>query len=56
MSGGNKASEIRRENAGLVRALGDLNKAIAREKQLKRWERKWKLALIEHSHREWADL
>jgi putative endonuclease len=35
---------------------GDVNEAIAREKQLKRWERKWKLALIEHSNREWADL
>jgi putative endonuclease len=30
--------------------------AIAREKQLKRWELEWKLALIEHSNREWADL
>ncbi|MFZ0209434.1 MAG: GIY-YIG nuclease family protein [Roseiarcus sp.] len=26
---------------------GDVNEAIAREKQLKKWERKWKLALIE---------
>ena len=27
---------------------GDVSEAIAREKQLKTWERKWKLALIEH--------
>ena len=25
----------------------DINEAIAREKQLKKWERKWKLKLIE---------
>ena len=37
-------------------SYGDVDEAIAREKQLKRWERKWKLALIEHSNRNWADL
>jgi putative endonuclease len=26
---------------------GDVNEAIAREKQLKKWERRWKLDLIE---------
>jgi putative endonuclease len=35
---------------------GDVNEAIAREKQLKTWERKWKLALIEHFNRDWRDL
>ena len=30
--------------------------AIAREKQLKRWHRAWKLALIEESNPEWCDL
>ena len=30
--------------------------AIAREKRLKKWERKWKLRLIEESNPEWADL
>jgi putative endonuclease len=35
---------------------GDVSEATAREKQLKRWEREWKLARIEHSNREWADL
>ena len=34
----------------------DVNEAIAREKQLKKWERKWKLALIEAFNPEWADL
>ncbi len=34
----------------------DVNEAIAREKQLKKWERKWKLELIEGFNPEWADL
>ena len=34
----------------------DINEAIAREKQLKKWERKWKLALIESFNPDWSDL
>ena len=34
----------------------DVNEAIARVKQLKKWERKWKLALIEGFNPEWRDL
>jgi len=34
----------------------DVNEAIAREKQLKKWERKWKLKLIEDFNPDWADL
>ena len=34
----------------------DINVAIAREKQLKAWERKWKLALIEKGNPTWRDL
>jgi putative endonuclease len=34
----------------------DVNEAITREKQLKKWERKWKLKLIEDFNPEWADL
>ena len=33
----------------------DVNEAIAREKQLKKWERKWKLELIEQFNPEWRD-
>jgi putative endonuclease len=30
--------------------------AIAREKQIKKWRRDWKIRLIEDSNPEWADL
>ena len=30
--------------------------AIAREKQLKKWDRAWKIALIERENPEWRDL
>jgi putative endonuclease len=30
--------------------------AIAREKQLKRWKRRWKIFLIEKTNAEWNDL
>ena len=34
----------------------DINEAIAREKQLKKWERKWKLRLIEEFNPDWSDM
>ena len=34
----------------------DVNEAIAREKQLKKWERRWKLELIEAMNPDWVDL
>lgn len=34
----------------------EMNQAIAREKQLKAWERAWKLALIEKTNPDWRDL
>ncbi len=33
-----------------------VNEAIAREKQIKNWPRKWKLRLIEASNPDWKDL
>jgi putative endonuclease len=33
-----------------------MNEAIAREKQIKRWRRDWKLALIETENPDWRDL
>lgn len=39
-----------------VEAFGDPYHAIAREKQLKRWRRAWKVALIERENPDWGDL
>ncbi len=36
--------------------FNDVNQAIAREKQLKKWERRWKLELIETLNPSWRDL
>jgi putative endonuclease len=33
-----------------------VNEAIPREKQLKKWERRWKLELIETFNPSWRDL
>jgi putative endonuclease len=35
---------------------GDAMAAIEREKQLKNWRRKWKMALIEKANPDWKDL
>lgn len=35
---------------------GDINAAIAREKQIKGWNRAWKLKMIERQNRGWKDL
>ncbi len=34
----------------------DIKAAILREKQIKKWNRNWKIALIEVENREWRDL
>jgi putative endonuclease len=34
----------------------DVPTAIAREKELKKWRREWKINLIEHTNPEWTDL
>jgi putative endonuclease len=36
--------------------LDDMPSAIAREKQLKRWHRDWKINLIEQDNPDWDDL
>jgi putative endonuclease len=36
--------------------LSDMEAAIVREKQLKKWNRAWKLRLIEESNPTWRDL
>ena len=37
-------------------STNDVNSAIAREKQLKKWKRQWKINAIEKSNPEWRDL
>jgi len=34
----------------------DIREALAREKQLKKWNRCWKLRLIEQNNPDWTDL
>ncbi len=34
----------------------DINSAIKREKQIKEWQRSWKIELIEKENPEWKDL
>ncbi len=34
----------------------DINSALVREKQLKKWNRQWKINLIEKHNPDWADL
>jgi putative endonuclease len=36
--------------------FGDMERAILREKQLKRWHRQWKISLIESENPDWQDL
>lgn len=35
---------------------GDMESAMTREKQLKKWNRSWKIALINEQNPEWSDL
>jgi len=34
----------------------DIHKAITRERQIKKWKRKWKIELVEKFNPEWRDL
>jgi putative endonuclease len=35
---------------------GDRDEALKKEKQIKRWRREWKIALIEENNPDWDDL
>ena len=39
-----------------VETFDDPESAISREKQLKKWNRDWKIRLIEEGNLEWGDL
>lgn len=41
---------------GYFEAYKDINEAILREKRLKKWNRHWKIKLIEEMNPEWNDL
>ena len=53
---GSRCQNLRRLSAGLCRGVRAADEAIAREKQLKRWKRDWKIELIERENLEWRDL
>jgi putative endonuclease len=36
--------------------LADMPSAIVREKQIKKWNRAWKIRLVEEMNPEWRDL
>ncbi len=48
--------EVSGQDAFWYEHYSDINEAITREKQLKKWERRWKLELIESFNPSWADL
>jgi putative endonuclease len=50
------AKKYRVERLVYYEAMGDINAAIAREKQIKRWRREKKVALIETINPGWDDL
>ncbi len=37
-------------------AFADVNEALAAEKRLKKWQRRWKIGLIERGNPDWRDL
>ncbi|HWY14898.1 MAG TPA: GIY-YIG nuclease family protein [Rhizomicrobium sp.] len=39
-----------------VESFSDIGLAIQREKRLKKWNRRWKLGLIEKTNPQWLDL
>ena len=57
--GGTGSQFVRRYNLHrlvYIEHFDEIEGAIAREKQLKRWNRAWKLQLIEEQNRKWTDL
>lgn len=49
-------SKYRLKRLVLVEYFGTMELAIAREKQLKRWHREWKLNLVAQCNPDWVDL
>jgi putative endonuclease len=47
---------IRSNGWSFYELYGDMERAIARENQLKNWRRDWKIALIQTLNPDWHDL
>ena len=50
------SSKYRTNRLAYYEQYQDVRNAITREKQLKKWNRAWKIDLIEQSNPEWSDL
>ena len=44
------------DKLGYFEKYNNIEQALAREKQLKKWNRDWKIKLIEKSNKDWKDL
>jgi putative endonuclease len=53
---GGFATRYRTKRLVHIETFTDVRDAIAREKQLKKWNRPWKIELIEKGNPEWRDL
>ena len=48
--------KYRVHNLVYYETVDDIDSAIAREKQLKKWNRAWKVRLVEETNPDWRDL
>jgi len=49
-------NEYNVHNLVYYETFNDIKEAISREKRIKKWNRSWKIELIEKSNAEWNDL
>jgi putative endonuclease len=49
-------SKYKVHNLVYYEGYGNINDALTREKQLKHWNRNWKIELIEKNNKNWEDL
>jgi putative endonuclease len=50
------AKDYKVHNLVYYEATNEVESALTREKQLKKWKRAWKIELIEQNNSEWIDL
>jgi putative endonuclease len=56
LSGSAYCARFEIDKLGYFEIVADKDAALARERQLKRWARDWKIDLIEKTNPEWRDL